>query len=476
MVFPKTCSLSDVKKWMKSFKAQGTKLVLLSSLMISVFAFFTISFATDKHHIVTHETPPPAAFIDYAFIDQYLKKYEELRWFGSSRGEVVTGESPSVAIFGQKIPAFDKTVRGLKNLSLFLHGKYDDYLEFVIEQEKDKRLEWNEFQQIQNNFSEAIEKIKGLSFSEVVNVLELAIVLQDIQSTEKALNKAAIYEISMEDKELFIDEVIVKHLEIFPSSLHFSLPMKELLSKLIKLTSIQQESMHLYAAFSTFDAAKRHAELFSDAASLELSFFLNLCEVAAEKNDSIHQISPQFTKYTYRVLQIIKKSLGFLSTNNQRDAYQFYLDRRADLLDLDARSPLNRILTIVGSMMHLYTKEEGKVLKETFLKLPPEDLSLIITEFDEGKTSHISPSLQDFLSCLAKSTIAGKSSKEKLSDSLLIGFPFFIKASRIMRANEKNKQLPLNFSSLLQTALFHPELIKEGEVVVDERGNVLLKN
>ncbi len=352
------------------------------------FAIYAFSFATEDRHEIhsKHIAGPPPS--DAKALQDLIQKYEELLWLGTKKSPSDMSPIPSEAIFTKPSPGFDRAVFGLKTLSLFLEGKYEDFLEFISGQPKDKKLEWNEFQEIQTFAKTNVLSIRKLSNEKVREVLEFALILDEVKNSQHLESKAWIYEISEDPNHSLLAKVLKTHPDVFPTYSKLSKEQQTLLLDLFLLPSLNP-ILTLSSPSSIFERFQKEGYPKKDPHLLEFFLFYSECLLAKREGDTTHYYSNTFNTYAHKNFALIRKALFQLEDHTFDFATQYYIRRRGDFLDLDASSPLHRVLIQIAAERDLYTPAEGKTLKDNLLKLPMEELSNMINGFSkEKKASH----------------------------------------------------------------------------------------
>jgi hypothetical protein len=280
-------------------------------------------------------------------------------------------------IFTKPSPAFDRACFGLKTLSLFLEGKYEDFLAFTSGQPKDKRLEWGEFQELQAHAKAHLLSLRGLSQEEIHKLLEFAVILDELKDSEVLQSKAWIYEVAADAEHSLVAKMIKKHPEVFPTYAKLSKEQQALLVDLLSLPPLEP-ILTLTSPTLVFELFQKAGFPQKDPALLELLLLYTQCLTAKQRGDTTPCYSNTFNTYTYKNFLLVRKSLLQLEGHTFDFASQYYITRRGDFLDLDASSPLHRVLIHLAAAQNLYTPEEGKALKDKTLKLPVEELSRMI--------------------------------------------------------------------------------------------------
>lgn len=420
---------------------------------------------------------------DLAPIRKLLFEYEELHWL--TRNEVhVTPEngvhnpknSYSFRLFGTNFPEFDRTMMSLNCLNLFLDGKYEDYLEFVYLQPKADRLEWKSFLDIQRNIHAVFDNLSDKDSKETRKVLEMALILSDVVKTKIAEDLAKERGIVLGDFDQTYRTILQDAPDIFPSYQKLSPRGKDLLYKL----SFQRcfgYIAHLEGGPDLFTLLKK-TELFSQDSDLfELELFVYQCDVGGALGHVDSHSSIAYNEQSHQIIQAVREACLLLKTHDENTVYERYLSKRADWLGFDIASPLNRVLARIGAMLRLTKLEEGKMLKDSFLKLAPEDLSLIVDVFNTSKKDSnfkIPMYIPAVLVNLLNNEQLGTKRQERLLQSIHLGLPFIAKVLRSYK--EEISPKILNFDQIARLAKDDPNRLLNDEFTIDLNGHVLMKN
>lgn len=449
------------------------KLLILFGFAVS-FTVYAISMTTeDRHHFVTSELD---AFhrVNKRQVAGFVQKYEELKWYSDEEPyEEIHQEMPSVVFLGKYVPKFDRTLLSLQSFNHILDGKYDDYLEFVNEQDTVERLTWDQFQALQIEAKSAVSFYRGMSPGQIREVLEFAIVLNEIASSKMLQKKAWVYEISGSDDRSFVKEILLKHPEIFPTCSRFNFEQQRLLQEIYGLLDLQK-IFALRDLRATFEGLKKGNLLHNDPGLFDLAFLVEESLFAGSRGNIYACGSVSLTSHGYGNLVATRQAIGILKDSSERDAFKFYLGRRADWLGYDPGSPLNRVLTKFGAMMELFTEADGKALKEAFLRLKPEELSVIVSEFDEVQLANnprVFENVGVFFQNLAENRKLGHCEKERLSSTVRVGFPFLVK---VVNLATKQGVHNVDLGEAARLAEKDPEALSQEEISMAKDGHVLL--
>ncbi len=453
--------------------------------------FFIGAIAAVRLYAMMHKEPErvvvqsPAEDLDW--IQKLLVEYEELQWL-TRDGVHVTPEnsvnnpknSYSYKLFGTNFPEFDRTIMSLNCLNLFLDGKYEDYLEFVYLQPAEDRLEWKSFLSIQRNIQSVLDHLSDRERKEARKVLEIALILSDVVKTKVVEDLAKQKGIPLGDFDLTYRTILASAPEIFPSYQKLSSYGQEMLYKL----SFQRcfgYIAHLEGGAELFSVLKKADLIFRDPDSFELSLFVYQCDVGGALGHVDVHSSIAYNERSHEIIQAVRSSCLLLKTQDENVAFESYLSKRADWLGLDITSPLNRVLARIGAMLRLTKLEEGKMLKESFLKLSPEDLSLIVDAFNipKGDTRNkVSMYIPAVLVNLFNNESLGDRKRERLAQSIHVGLPLIAKILHGHR-EEVFKGTPLhpkvlNFDQVAKIAREEPKRLAQETFTIDPSGHVVV--
>jgi len=437
--------------------------------LATLFAVYAFLYATEEKHNY-NLTPSFHQSIDKKKVQSWLNKFEELKWFSTAQSSKAPYlEMPSQIAFDQPIASFDRVWLTDKTLEVILDGKYEDYLEFISLQTKENRLSWIQFQDLQAQGRMLIAGHPKLNSTQMRKILEFAIVLGEIGHTETARKKAWVYEIVHNDHREFVEKSLDSHPEIFPSFASFSTLEKQLLIKLMSIAHFDNVTS-LNGAEAVFEQVKQNNIVVKNPEVFDLALFLYVCQLAGSRGDKCYYSSPILTTHAIKNSLCLRKSFFILKDKSPEDAYHYYLKMRANWLGFDPGSPLNRVLTKIAAVISLYTEAEGKVLKEAFLKLKPEELTLIVGKFDGFNNSVRSKELlqiAELLLAIKQNSSLGSTEKDKLSSSIQIAFSFI---ARVL--NQKKSATELDFSKITQIAVNNPNFLTDGVIEIDGDGMI----
>lgn len=448
---------------MKSKKAWKLFFLTFGALFFGIYAL--IHAVEDRHQIrACRKEGSPSEDLQKSM--RLAERFEEVQWLANSPGYSLSGSSQKV----------DHLAMVLRANELFLNGAYEDFLEFVYIQPKVVRLEFSEFQSLKTHINSVISDIPDLSANEVKEVIETAIVIRKAAGTETAKNKAAVYEIFADDPIEFINRVFWSHPEIFPSYNKLRVKQQELVRKITAPVSFQEifflekgeQQLTKLSQIETFAKEKK---------MLDLALHIFTCCYAGQIGDAEKGIAPTlFTSSAYKQMKALGRALHICFEKGAGDAYEYYLASCTDQLGLDFRSPLNKALTRIAIVAEISNEEAGKILKEAFLKLPPEHLKALISWFSEtnhdAEISHFAALVKASL----QSNKMGSNFRERVTQTVETTLSTVADSIKQWGDLEKSSRLEkdalLNFRALVPLCQEDPEIFKEGKVTVDRKGLV----
>lgn len=421
---------------------------------------------------------------DITWVQELVQKYPELNWFStysiSQSLEEKDEHRYSMRMFQKQVPEFDRAIMSIYCLQTFLKGKYEDYLEFVSHQARTSQLEWQSFIMNQNHIQGIMTRVPNIKERELIHLFEFAIIFNEV--FKSGILQKKLEELGLKSKE-YKDVVLeaIQHIEqLFPSYQYLSTYQQELFSQII-LTINFDQIIRLEGGPEMFSSLKQSAIIDKNPLSFEMGFFIYSCGVAGTLGHVNQRSSLMYTEDLHKCLMAVRSACYLLKDQTELAAYNYYLSMRATWLGLDAGSPLHRVLTRIGAMLMLYKPEEGKILKESLLKLAAEDLALVVEEFNANRKEMrycISTCLPSVLINLANNAMLGDVQRERLEQTIRIGLPFLAKVLKFQKdaahRHEIEGGLPLNFDQIAKVAEDSPEHLKERSFQVDEEGNVTL--
>ncbi|MCF7853021.1 MAG: hypothetical protein K9M07_07270 [Simkaniaceae bacterium] len=419
---------------------------------------------------------------DYCGIQCLLNRYPEISWL-TQEASIATphqGLHYSTRFFQKEVLEFDCLMMAIHCLNIFLNGKYEDYLQFVSLQAKGNQLQWQSFVSLQNHILGVITRYQKINDEDLRHVFEYALILNEVGKSDVLFQKLRELGENVSNREEVVQVALKRGEEVLPSYSQLTMNQRQLLSEIFQWSDFDQ-IIRLEGGPDMFTQLKESNMINQDPLVFEMGFFIYTCRIAAILGHINAKSSLIYNEDLHQCLMAVKSACYLLKEQNEMAAYNHYLSVRANWLGLDAGSPLHRVLTRIGAMLMLYKPEEGKILKESLLKLRAEDLALVVEEFNMTRKDlryRIPTCLSSVLINLSNNTILGDIQKERLEQTISIGLPFLAKVLRFQKdsihKNQLDRQIPLNFDNIAKVAQDEPNRLKEQEFHIDDLGNVTL--
>ena len=459
--------------WFKQSRSLGFVALALSCFGAALLAVFVIA-ADSTSHIRPVKLQSGHTF-DRRQFDKMLAEYPELFWLeGAEEGVSALPEVfACVRYFGKTSTSFDRAVKAIRALDLYIDGGYPDYLEFASVMPKECRLSWDNFLSSQQKIQVLLEDYPGFTKEEVIQVLKTCIVISEMNYSKTLRAKAWVYEIFIDDEIDLLDKVIETHPEIFPSFAILNLKQKKLISSLMQTISLDR-LFYFTSVYKIMGDLDRDGIVKKDPDLFELICFLHQCRISARDVISDRVSFSGFNERVFSHLQLFRKANYVVAKSSLQAGYEYYLCNRSQWLGFGLSTPLDRTLTFLGSFLNCYTSAEGDLLKEAFLDLHPKDISFLVNEFEDLAT--VNDDSYRYMSCvlynLKMNPQLGRSSQERLSNAISMGIPFFSKLVFLNQSTKHGKSVPLNFIDVASTAIEEPYLLKHGKAIIGEDGKV----
>lgn len=420
----------------------------------------------------------------------YIKEYPEILYLGSAEvrkteeGEPSSQGSYSEKLCGQKYIEFDRTLMTLHCLECILDGSKDAYDTFTKAQPKETRLSKESFQDLHHLGQRLLKSgWGGMSPLQMAKTMETALALGDIGKSERARELFKPYGVSAPDHDDFHEEllpVLAKHPELSPSFAKLPEAGRQLLLK-IHLAHYGHIT-HLEGGLSMYDKLKQSQVPSKDPIALDFDLFVHICDIAGALGHLNNESSLVYTEPSHRAMQAVAESVRVLAHPEATtwDAYNTYLTIRASWLGLNPQDRFDRVLTRIGTMLRLFTPEEGIILKTALLKLEAQDQDRITAQLDVQKGEEIGRTptyIPALLINLLNNPQLGVSKEERLMQTVFIGLPFISRVLE-MHKGQISKQkydpmIPLNFNKMAGVAKTAPQNLHQ-ECRIDPEGNVSL--
>lgn len=424
------------------------------------------------------------------WVQSCIDQHPEILWLADSKvrkteeGQASLQGTYSEQLFGQKYVEFDRTLMTLHCLKLIIDGSDHAYQTFTASQPEEVKLSRESFRTLHLQGKTLLNSNwKGLTELQMAQAMETALVLGDMGKSEKARQLFKPYGIAAPDHDDFYGEaihVVVKHPELCPSFARLPQCGKELLSKVANLAHYGHVT-HLEGGLNMFSKLKESGIAAKDPMALSFDLFVHTSDVAGALGHVNNHSSLVYTEQAHRAMQAMGDAVKVLSDpqKNEWDAYQAYLSVRSNWLGLDAHKSSDRVLTRIGAMLRLFTKEEGGVLRKAMLQLEPSMRDRIAAQLDvqpqsrSGRTPTYMPAL---LVNLLNNPQLGSNKDERLTKAITQGLPCIVrvleKHQDLLAKGEIHPDIPLNFNQMAGVAKNAPDSLAR-EFRIDQEGNVI---
>ena len=460
--------------------------LLLGTLLAASFGVY----AMDKEKAVEHIEPVVLSKAQgLAWVQQCVAQYPEILWLADAQVRkteegVASAKSPySEQLFGKPFIEFDRTIMTLRCLQLTLDGSDAAYREFTAAQPENAKLSKKSFDELHAKGMALLHSNeREMAASEMIQAMEAALVLGDIGKSEQARKLFKPYGAQAPDHDDFHGEVmqiLKEHPELCPTFNRLSPRAKELLCESANLAHYGHIT-HLEGGKSMFSTLKQSGLPSTDPVAVRFDLFVHTCDVQGALGHVNNQSSLVYTESTHQAMQAVAQAIDVLADaqKTEMDAYNAYLTVRAHWLGLNPQDRLDRVLTRIGTMLRLFSLEEGQLLKNGIQQLDPKEQAKVIAQLDSEEKDELlrTPTyMPAVLVNLLNNPQLGSSKEERLSKTLELGLPF------LARVLEKHKQsiaekkadpeIPLNFNRAAGVAKTEPTRLQKS-FMIDSEGNV----
>ncbi len=193
---------------------------------------------------------------------------------------------------------------------------------------------------------------------------------------------------------------------------------------------------------------------------------------------------PDITRYQgLHYFFLIERLKELFIEKNERIPAHIYLkmmELYSKKLHYAMDSPIDSVLTKIAFILEIYDLEEGRILKEHFLKLPETDLSLVLEEF--GFYNHhldrtFPKNLRVFLQRSQFEPLFGEERAERIRNIMQAAVPFIAKILRHQRfmvnRNELKLDEDLNFCEQQRKYAQDPKLLKSCSFHLQKNGSIV---
>jgi hypothetical protein len=423
------------------------------------------------------------------WVRKCVDQYPEILWLAdddvrkTEEGQATSKASYSEQLFGKKFIEFDRTIMTLRCLQLILDGSEKAYQEFTKDQPSEAKLLKTSFEKLHlQGISLVKSKYNGMSELEITQAMEASLVLGDIGKSEKAREIFKPYGAKAPDHDDFhgeVIEILKDHPTICPTFDRLTPAAKKLLEQTANLAHYGHIT-HIEGGPSMFSKLKQSQLPATSSLALAFDLFVHTCDVAGALGHVNNSSSLVYTESSHKAMQAMADAC-FVLTDSQKtelDAYNAYLKLRADWLGLCAEDKVDRVLTRVGTMLRLFTPEEGLILKHSILKLSSEERSKLIKQLDAQKDEDLmrTPTyMPAILVNLSNNPQLGASKEERIVQTVVLGLPFLAKVLEkhklAIAENKANPDIPLNFNKAAGVAKTSPDMLLK-DFSIDLEGNI----
>jgi hypothetical protein len=392
-------------------------------------------------------------------------KHPEIEWLGQETVKITeegraSAQGPySEQLYGKRFIEVDRTLMTLRCLNLFLDGSDKAYEEFTAAQPPSQKLSRESFNTIH---------LQGKQLIHLREAMEAALVLGDMGKSDYARQ---LFKITAVDHDDFYEEAI--HLLSQNPTLAFSFE---------KLSGEQQHLLINSANLAHFghithleggpNMFRKLKEKNPTAEELSFSFFVHTCDTAGAQGHVNNQSSLSYEENIHRKLQTVLDICHKLCGKSEQEAYKDYLALRAKWLGFNMEDQNERVLAKVGAMIRVFTPAEGKILKEAFSQLTPEQQEKIIAQLDILPSQELKRTptyVPAVLVNLANNREVG------LEQAVVLGLPFIADVLKQHKSDlaegKANPDIPLNFNFAAGVAKTEPQRLK-GEFKIESDGSV----
>ena len=427
------------------------------------------------------------------WVRKCVEQYPEILWLAddnvrkTEEGQATLKAPYSEQLFGKKFVEFDRTIMTLHCLQLVLDGSEKAYQEFTAAQPVDAKLLRTSFEKLHLQGIELVKsKYNGMSELEITQAMEAALVLGDIGKSEKAREIFKPYGAKAPDHDDFhgeVMEILEHHPKLCPTFDRLPPAAKKLLGQTANLAHYGHVT-HIEGGPGMFSKLKQSGLPAASSVALSFDLFVHTCDVAGALGHVNNQSSLVYAESSHQAMQAVAKACAVLtdSQKTEMDAYNTYLRFRADCLGLNVEDRTDRALTRMGAMLRLFTPEDGLILKQSVLKLNPEQQAKIIEQLDTemGQDFARTPTyMPAVLVNLSNNPQLGASREERLSQAVVLGLPFLSrvleKHKQTIAENKANPNIPLNFNKAAGVAKVSPDMLLK-DFYIDSEGNVCFTN
>jgi len=318
------------------------------------------------------------------FINQKLENYPELHWLLDDKVELTqeghnistpTSWSLRLGRNNKHYGEFERSILSLVILDLILSGTPDAYQK-VIKIQKSDQLSKKSFDELHHLGQQVLQNKEHMR-----ETLETALVLGDMGKTPHAHSLAP--DIKQADHDLFLEQVLHKDSQIFPSFNRLDKKSQALIKQVTGLVHFGHVT-HVEGTPKKMLEKIKNSGVFNDPHDpYRFELLVHICDVAANGGQTNNQGSTMLIEKTYQTLMAVKDALYSLKSQSEVDALKQYMQIRGKWMGIDlVEYP---ILVRIGCMLRFYSPEEGKALVAAWNSLPSEQKQFLLEEFHPFK-------------------------------------------------------------------------------------------
>ncbi|MDP3372164.1 MAG: hypothetical protein Q8S21_04660 [Candidatus Paracaedibacteraceae bacterium] len=431
----------------------------------------------------TFTVPALSELGEKSWVENKIKEYPELEWLLSDAVQhTQEGKSEqykyehswSKKLKGKHYPEFERTILSIVSLHLIVNGSDQAYKRFTSLQPQKDKLSLVSFKRLHEFANSIIEN--DLHF---LQTLEVNLILGDMGKTQTARLKAKKYGIIESDHDIFLDACLKKCPGIFPTFLSISDKAKKILKKVNGLVHFGHVT-HVEGGPEILTKLKQSGTLDKDLKEFDFEILTHICDVSGARGHEDNSGSKVLTENTFKSIESVKEAIHFLKEHSEKEAMEHYIHARANLLGLDKNKQIY-ILARIGSMLRLFSKEEGKALKDAYASLSFDQKMLLQEELDpltyrtERTPTYVPALLVNLSSTLEKQ---GLTRYQAIQECITKGSVFIAQVLRAYRTGKTNvpynPQLTLNFNKAAGQVRDNPALLNNISFKIDSDLNVII--
>jgi hypothetical protein len=346
---------------------------------------------------------------------------------------------------------YEQTLLSIHCLEWILDGSDEAYEQFTAAQPEDERLTRESFQELsqqghsllQSKWSPSIFSF-SITDTQIARVMEATLVLKNTFKSEKGRTVFSLTTRGNHDESYKqAMQVLRRWPTLSYSYLHVGVGFGgQLIQKVVNLANYGHIT-HLEGGPELFTRLKKSEIPYSDPTALSFDLFVHTCRVAGSLGHIDNQSSLAYTERAHRALKAMATAVNVLAdpTKTEELAYNTYLQTRASWLGFDPEDHIDRVLTRVGTMLRLFTPEEGEIVKLAFMQLDAATRKEIVRQLDVQSNTQLTcryAHVADVLLNLSNNPALGDTKEGRLTNAVIVGLPF------IAGGLERHRQLMWN--------------------------------